>query len=50
MNISANKDRKQPSWLEWGDNDLDGRVMQLPNRDEVSVDIQEQLVVELCSK
>ena len=32
------------------DDDLDGRVQQLPNRDEVSIDIQEQLVVELCSK
>ncbi len=50
MNVDSNKDRKQPSWLERGDDDLDGRVLQLPNRDEVSVDIQEQLVVELCSK
>ncbi len=50
MNIESNKDRKQPSWLERGDGDLDGRILQLPNRDEVSVDIQEQLVIELCSK
>ncbi len=50
MNVDLNKDRKQPSWLERGDGDLDGRVLQLPNRDEVSIDIQEQLVVELCSK
>lgn len=50
MNIESNKDRKQPSWLERGDDDLDGRILQLPNRDEVSIDIQEQLVVELCSK
>ena len=50
MNVESNKDRKQPSWLDRGDNDLDVRVLQLPNRDEVSIDIQEQLVVELCSK
>ncbi len=51
MNVDSNKDRKQPSWLERGDDDIDGRVLQLPNRDEVSiVNIQEQLVVELCSK
>jgi len=50
MNVESNKDRKQPSWLERGDGDLDGRILQLPNRDEVSVDIQEQLVIELCSK
>ncbi len=50
MNIDSNKDRKPPSWLDRGDEDLDGRVLQLPNRDEVSIDIQEQLVIELCSK
>jgi len=50
MNVESNKARKQPSWLERGDGDLDGRILQLPNRDEVSVDIQEQLVIELCSK
>ena len=50
MNVESNKDRKQPSWLDRGDDDLDARVLQLPNRDEVSIDIQEQLVVELCSK
>ena len=50
MNVESNKDRKQPSWLERGDDDLDGRVQQLPSRDEVSIDIQEQLVIELCSK
>jgi small subunit ribosomal protein S4 len=50
MNVESNKDRKQPSWLDRGDDDLDVRVLQLPNRDEVSIDIQEQLVIELCSK
>lgn len=50
INLEANKDRKPPSWLELGDDELAGRVLQLPNRDEVSVNIQEQLVVELCSK
>lgn len=50
MNVESNKGRKQPSWLDRGDDGLDARVLQLPNRDEVSIDIQEQLVVELCSK
>ena len=50
MNVESNKDRKQPSWLDRGDDGLDARVLQLPNRDEVSIDIQEQLVIELCSK
>ena len=50
MNVESNKDRKQASWLDRGDDELDVRVLQLPNRDEVSIDIQEQLVIELCSK
>ena len=50
MNVESNKDRKQPSWLDLADDGLDARVLQLPNRDEISIDIQEQLVVELCSK
>ncbi len=49
-NIDSNKGRTPPSWLELGDDELECRVLQLPNRDEVSVNIQEQLVVELCSK
>jgi small subunit ribosomal protein S4 len=49
-NIDSSKGRTPPSWLERGDDELEGRVLQLPNRDEVSVSIQEQLVVELCSK
>ena len=49
-NIDSNKGRTPPSWLALGDDELEGRVQQLPNRDEVSVNIQEQLVVELCSK
>ncbi len=50
MNVESNKNRKQPSWLDLADDGLDARVLQLPNRDEISIDIQEQLVVELCSK
>ena len=50
INLDSNKDRKAPSWLELGDDELEGRILQLPNRDEVSINIQEQLVVELCSK
>lgn len=50
LNVESNKDRKPPSWLALGDDELEGRVLQLPDRDEVSINIQEQLVVELCSK
>ncbi|MGR3302246.1 MAG: 30S ribosomal protein S4 [Candidatus Scalindua sp.] len=49
-NIDSNKGRTTPSWLALGDDELECRVLQLPTRDEVSVNIQEQLVIELCSK
>ena len=44
------KSKELPSWLELGDDELEGRVLQLPVRDDISMNIQEQLVVELCSK
>lgn len=49
INIDSNKNRKLPSWLELRDDGLEGRVLQMPNMDEMSIDIQEQLIVELCS-
>ena len=50
LNLDAIKDQRLPSWLELRDDGTEGHVLQLPTRDEVSIDIQEQLVVELCSK
>ena len=50
LNLSVNKKQGLPSWLELNDDSLEGRVLQLPARDEISINIQEQLVVELCSK
>lgn len=50
LNLDSSKKENLPSWLELGDNGLEGRVLQLPTREEMSIDIQEQLVVELCSK
>ena len=50
LNLDSSKNENLPSWLELGDNGLEGRVLQLPTMEEMSIDIQEQLVVELCSK
>ncbi len=50
LNVESNKNRRMPSWLEQRDDELEGHILHLPTRDEVSIDIQEQLVVELCSK
>lgn len=49
LNVDSNS-KELPSWLELGDDGLEGRVLQLPAREDISMNIQEQLVVELCSK
>jgi small subunit ribosomal protein S4 len=48
--IEMNKGRPLPAWLEALPTELKGRVIQLPKREDVSVEINEQLIVELCSK
>jgi small subunit ribosomal protein S4 len=48
--IEMNKGRSLPAWLEATPTELKGRVIQLPKREDVSVEIQEQLIIELCSK
>ena len=48
--IEMNKGRPLPTWLEATPNDNKGRVIQLPKREDVSVQLNEQLIVELYSK
>jgi small subunit ribosomal protein S4 len=48
--VEMNKGRPLPGWLEATPNELKGRVIQLPKREDVSVEVNEQLIVELCSK
>ena len=38
------------SWLEWDASTLSGKIVTLPQRDEIPENIQEQLIVELYSK
>ena len=44
------KGRAVPPWLEVTDQPLQGRVLNLPSREDVSIDIRQHLIVELCSK
>jgi len=44
------KSRPIPAWLEVNPEPLQGRVLRMPAREDVSIDVREQLVVELCSK
>jgi small subunit ribosomal protein S4 len=42
--------KNQPEWLEFDKENLIGRVIRLPERDEIDLPIQEHLIVELYSK
>ncbi|MBQ6000796.1 MAG: 30S ribosomal protein S4 [Clostridia bacterium] len=46
----ANANRPVPSWLEVDRENQSGKVVSLPARDQIDLDIQETLIVELYSK
>ena len=48
--VDINKGQAVPSWLEAIPADLKGKVTQLPRREDVPHPINEQLIVELCSR
>lgn len=48
--VEMNKGQSLPSWLEAMPAELKGKVVQLPKREDVQHPINEQLIVELCSK
>lgn len=47
--LTGNRSQKY-SWLEWNNSEMSGRLMTLPEREEIPENIQEQLIVELYSK
>ncbi len=48
--IEGTKHRDTPSWLSVEAKEFTAKVLALPKRDEASIDLQEQLIVEFCSK
>lgn len=48
--IAKAEHRGFPSWVEMDINNLRGKILHLPLRDEIALPVQEQLVVELYSK
>ena len=50
QNLEHTKDRPVPPWLQVDSKQLKGLIIRLPQRDDVGVPIQEQLIVELYSK
>lgn len=49
-NIELVKGRSLPAWIEYKADIPEGVITQLPTREDISVNAQEQLIVELCSK
>ena len=48
--LVSNERMQVPAWLEVDIEKLRGNVLSLPNRDQIDLDINEQLIVELYSK
>ena len=48
--IEANSFRQPPKWLDYDANTLSAKVVALPERDDIDLPINEQLIVELYSK
>ena len=48
--IEINKGQAMPSWLDASPAELRGKVVQLPQRADVPHPIDEQLIIELCSR
>ena len=48
--LISNERTEVPGWLEVDIEKLSGQVLNLPNRDQIDLDIREQLIVELYSK
>ena len=48
--LVSSENRQVPSWLELDIEKLQGSVLNVPTREQIDMDIQEQLIVELYSK
>ncbi len=50
QNLDRTKDHPAPAWIQIDTTDLKGIITRLPQKDDIGVPIQEQLIVELYSK
>ncbi len=49
-NIKANEDKQVPTWLSADPEHFKGKVVRLPERDDIGFPVNEQLIVELYSR
>lgn len=50
ITVEGNKHRQVPGWISVDAATSTGKIQELPKRDEASLDLQEQLIVEFCTK
>jgi small subunit ribosomal protein S4 len=50
INDSMSQNNSIIEWLEWDASSLKGKLINVPNRDQIPENIKEQLIVELYSK
>ena len=48
--VEVNKSQPVPAWIEVSGDTLTSRIVGIPRREDVPHPIQEQLIIELCSK
>lgn len=49
-NIDFTKMREKPTWVNVNAEELKGKVLSIPTRDDISVEVDEQLIIEFCSR
>ena len=48
--VEAFGSRPIPEWLDYDSNAMQGKVVRMPNREEIDLEVEEHLIVELYSK
>lgn len=48
--VEANASRPAPIWLDINTDKIEARILRLPNREDIDLDVEEHLIVELYSK
>lgn len=49
-NLEFTKLREKPSWVSVNEQELKGKVVALPTREDISVETDERLIIEFCSR
>jgi small subunit ribosomal protein S4 len=49
-NLEFTKMREKPTWVVVSSEGGEGKVLSLPTRDDVSVQVDEQMIIEFCSR